>query len=352
MDSLTQIVLGAACGEVVLGKRIGNVAMLFGAIGGTIPDLDVFIGDWVYDSNIKAFLFHRGFMHSLLFGILASIPLGYLSHALFHRWSKNKSTNAKHWIILYLASILTHPVLDCFTSYGTQLFLPFSEYRVAFSNISVADPFYTTPFLIALIIVLFQHRTSPKRAYWLKMGLGISSLYMLFTICNKFYINSVFENAFKNKGIAYTRYTTQPTLLNNFLWFGMAETEDAYYSAYYSVFDQTPDIKTFSKYTKTEETKTLAADENIAQLAWFSNDYFQLLPSPNNANELLYQDLRYAMISEDNQDPKFIFAFDLIKKGNSWEMKGEGDERVKEERSDQAKMKKAFLYLFDRIKGR
>ena len=52
MDSLTQIVLGAACGEIVLGKKIGNRALLFGAIGGTIPDLDVFIGRFLYLSLI------------------------------------------------------------------------------------------------------------------------------------------------------------------------------------------------------------------------------------------------------------------------------------------------------------
>ena len=41
MDSLTQIVLGAACGELAAGKKIGNRALLWGAIGGTIPDLAV-----------------------------------------------------------------------------------------------------------------------------------------------------------------------------------------------------------------------------------------------------------------------------------------------------------------------
>ena len=44
MDLLTHIVLGAACGKIVLGKKVGNKALLFGAIGGTIKDLDVFIG--------------------------------------------------------------------------------------------------------------------------------------------------------------------------------------------------------------------------------------------------------------------------------------------------------------------
>ena len=41
MDSLTQIVLGAAVGEAVLGKKVGNKAMFYGAIAGTVPDLDL-----------------------------------------------------------------------------------------------------------------------------------------------------------------------------------------------------------------------------------------------------------------------------------------------------------------------
>ena len=76
MDSLTQIVLGAACGEATLGKKIGNKALLFGAIGGTIPDLDVFVGDWLYDNEIQVMAFHRGFMHSIFFAIFASLGIG------------------------------------------------------------------------------------------------------------------------------------------------------------------------------------------------------------------------------------------------------------------------------------
>ena len=75
MDSLTQIVLGAACGEAVLGKKIGNKALLFGAIGGTLPDLDVFVGKWIFNNEIQAMAFHRGFMHSILFAILAGLGL-------------------------------------------------------------------------------------------------------------------------------------------------------------------------------------------------------------------------------------------------------------------------------------
>ena len=85
MDSLTQIVLGAACGEAILGKKIGNKALLFGAIGGTIPDLDVFVGRLLYSNEIQAMAFHRGFMHSILFAVLgACFTFGWLTYKLYN----------------------------------------------------------------------------------------------------------------------------------------------------------------------------------------------------------------------------------------------------------------------------
>lgn len=140
MDSLTQIVLGAACGEVALGKKIGNKALLFGAIGGTIPDLDVFVGSWIFQNEIDTMAFHRGFMHSIVFAILASFFLGFIVHKLYNTKSRKDTTTRKDWIILFFLSIFTHPLLDSFTPYGTQLFLPFSNYRVALNTISVVDP--------------------------------------------------------------------------------------------------------------------------------------------------------------------------------------------------------------------
>ena len=76
MDSLTQIVLGAAVGEAVGGRKMGAKAALWGAIGGTIPDLDVFLRSFYHPFD--AALVHRGFSHSLLFALLAGPLLGWL----------------------------------------------------------------------------------------------------------------------------------------------------------------------------------------------------------------------------------------------------------------------------------
>ena len=104
MDSLTQIVLGAACGEVALGKKIGNKALLFGAIGGTIPDLDVFVGSWLFQNEIDSMAFHRGFMHSIVFAIIAALALGYLIHWFYNTGKRKGSTTRKDWIWLFFHS--------------------------------------------------------------------------------------------------------------------------------------------------------------------------------------------------------------------------------------------------------
>ena len=84
MDSLTQITLGAACGELVLGKKIGNRAMLWGAIGGTIPDLDVLANFFM--SEMGALAFHRGITHSFFFAFTTPFIFGWLTYKFLPKW--------------------------------------------------------------------------------------------------------------------------------------------------------------------------------------------------------------------------------------------------------------------------
>ena len=128
MDSLTQIVLGAAVGEATLGKKVGNKAMFWGAVAGTIPDLDVIANFFV--DNVTANELHRGFSHSILFSILMAPIFGWIIAKLY----KNKEADWKDWSKLMFWGLFTHPILDAFTTWGTQLFWPF-DYKVAFNNI-------------------------------------------------------------------------------------------------------------------------------------------------------------------------------------------------------------------------
>jgi inner membrane protein len=317
MDSLTQIVLGAACGEAVLGKKIGNKALLFAAIGGTIPDLDVLIGGLLHNNEIDAMLFHRGFMHSILFSILGAFLFGWLAYKLYNTGKRLNTTSKNDWTKLFFWSLFTHPLLDCFTPYGTQLFAPFSNYRVAFNNIAVADPLYTVPFLICIIVLMFFRRNSNRRKLWLKLGIGISSVYMLFTIFNKLYIDSVFKSSLMEKGISYERFSAQPSILNNILWYGIAETETDYHVGFYSLFDATNRFSDWQTIPKTRAL-TKAQYRDLEYLAWFSNDYFNVEKLEDG--DYLYKDLRYPLV-ETRDGYRAIFNLKLYKTNDRLDMK-------------------------------
>ena len=198
MDSLTQIVLGAAVGEATLGKKVGNKALLYGALAGTIPDLDVFVGNLT--DTITAIEWHRGFSHSILFCILMSPILGWMVNKI----ERKANLGWKPWTLLFFMGLITHPLLDAFTTWGTQLFWPL-DVRIAFNSIFVIDPFYTLPFLMFSIIILFKKKGSKSRRKLNKISLIISTFYLITTLVAKFMVNSKFESALKEQQISYTK---------------------------------------------------------------------------------------------------------------------------------------------------
>ena len=339
MDSLTQIVLGAACGEAVLGKKIGNKALLFGAIGGTIPDLDVLVGSWLYGNEIDIMLFHRGFMHSIVFSVLGAFFFGWLAHKLYDFGKRKGTTTFKDWLLLFFWSLFTHSILDSFTPYGTQLFEPFSNYRVAFNNIAVADPAYTLPFLVCIIVLMFFKRNSRKRKTWLKWGIGISSAYMLFTIGNKLYIDSIFSRSLSDNRIESFRFSTQPAILNNILWYGIAETKESYHVAFYSLFDTK---NRFSEWLEIPKTRSIneADYKDLKDLAWFSKGYYNIIET--SKDEYLYNDLRYPLVKTES-GYESVFGLILYKEDNRLNM------RPFEPKVDD--FNTAMFELWERVKG-
>ncbi len=317
MDSLTQIVLGAACGQMVLGKKIGNKAFLFGAIGGTIPDVDVFIGRFLYSNEIQAMAFHRGFMHSILFAVIGAVFFGWITFKAYNSGKRKEMTTQKDWIRLFFWSIFTHPILDCFTPYGTQLFAPFSDDRVAFNNISVADPLYTLPFLICIVVALCFQKQHSKKMKWTKAGIYISSLYLFFTLGNKIYMDTVFKKSFEKAGISMDRFSAQPTIFNTILWYAVAETETQYHVTFYALFDE----KSYSeKIINIDKNHALLdmSDENLHTLTWFSNGYFNLSKGAETGT-YEYVDLRYPMLNPNDVNSS-VFNFTISQKNNEWDI--------------------------------
>ena len=317
MDSFTQIVLGAACGEAVLGKKIGNKALLFGAIGGTIPDLDVLVGKYLFGNDIDAMLFHRGFMHSVLFSILAAFILGWGVYRLYNSGKRLHTTTQKDWILLFFWSLITHPILDCFTPYGTELFTPFTTYRVAFNNIAVVDPFYTLPFLTCMIVLMFFSRQNNRRRFWLKLGVGISSVYLFLTVVNKLYVDAIFRKSVTESGILINRFSIQPSIFNNILWYAIAESDTSYFVSYYSLLDTKNRFLDFNELPKQRDL-TPEDFKDIKNLADFSKYYYSVYKIGDNLYR--YNDLRYPVIDPDKPNSS-VFYMILFKENERLNMK-------------------------------
>ncbi|EAR12839.1 integral membrane protein [Polaribacter irgensii 23-P] len=298
MDSLTQIILGAAVGEAVLGKKIGNKAMLYGAIAGTIPDLDVFSS--FFTDTVTALETHRGFTHSIFFSVLFAPILAFI----ITRFEAYK--NIKDWSWLFFWTFVTHPILDAQTTWGTQLFWPL-DLRLAFKNIFVIDPLYTLPFLVFLILAMRQKKGAKKRRFYNNLGLGISSAYLILTLILKGFSYQKFTTALKLKNIDYRSMHTKPTPLNSILWSANVDTENAYLIGFTSFLDSQPIV--FSSHPKNHELLgDLVHHPKMQRMIAISKGWYTI---NKEEDQLYFNDLRFGTMSSSADATNFVFKYKI-----------------------------------------
>ncbi len=266
MDSITQATLGAAIGQALLGKKIGGKAAILGAVIATIPDLDVVLLP-LYDS-LQRISIHRGYSHSILFSVLGALLLTYILTRI--KWTKQFSIKRLfffNWVVLF-----THMLLDAFTAYGTQLFLPFSDYRVSFDSINIVDPVYTLPLLIGLIVTIYQKSKNKKWSRANQIGLIISSLYLLFTLTNKKFVSNSIQSELIESHIAYDEMKTIPVGVGNISWYGVARNKDSLYIGKYSRLKNEP--VHFHSFPINEHLLKGVNPKLSNRLKWFSQDFY------------------------------------------------------------------------------
>ncbi len=335
MDSLTQIVLGAAVGEAILGKKIGNKAILWGAIAGTVPDLDVFATFFL--DSVRANELHRGFSHSILFSVLFAPVLGWLAY----RIHKKESATWKEWSWLMFGALVTHPLLDAHTSWGTQLFWPL-DYKITYNNIFVVDPLYTLPFMFFLILAMVQKRGTPKRKLFNTIGLILSSSYMVLTLGFKAIAHFHFTDSLHQQHIVYKEIEAKPTPFNAILWCGFVETEKDFLLGYYSLFDGYAPVS-FVTFPKKQYLLGEMKDEDLVKrLIKLSRGWYNVEVIKDTT---YFYDLRFGQKGISDDPNSFVFCYMLhydakgmlIAESAKADFKGAGE---------------GFKQLYERAKGK
>ena len=330
MDSLSQIVLGASVQGAVLGKYQGRKAYLYGAILGTLPDLDVLIH---YPDPISNMTYHRGFSHSLI--VLTAVGiLGAWAISCYHQWRNMPLPYSTTRLATAMTlALTTHPLLDSFTVYGTQLLWPLQESLsltpVSIASMFIIDPLYTLPLLIAMIIGLIKgsklgvFKTGvlahcQQLAIWM---LVISSGYLMLSLGLKYYAQDKAEQTLAAAKIDnITRIKTMPVLPTILMWRTVAEDDqNRLIEIRGSVLDsRLPEYRYLTQYDNSQTLRSdlpTASQPYARRLDWFSGDWtgYRTQPMLDDAVEPNKQDIQLVvddlrMMAGDTAFFSFVLA--------------------------------------------
>lgn len=204
--------LGAVASHAVIGKKLGGKALIIGAMGGLMPDLDVFIGS--KSDPLSHMVYHRHFTHSLSF-----MPIGgAITSLLFFKWWGRNRSNLLNVYWAALVGYATHAPLDICTSWGTQFLLPFSNRRLSLDIVSIIDPIYTLMLLIGIGLVLYKRSQARGLAKISALALLFSTLYLGFGGFQHYRALGLQEELAKSRGHHVERRRAMPGFGNNVVW--------------------------------------------------------------------------------------------------------------------------------------
>lgn len=287
MDSLTHFVMGAAIGELTLGKKVGKKALIWGGLAANIPDIDG-IFQYLF-SPASSTLFHRGISHSLLLMVLLAPLIAWGINRMY----KGNKNSFKGWFKLVFFAWASHLCLDVFNTYGTGLFEPFSHVRVAYDAIGISDLFFVLPLIVAAVISFVSRKTSKLPQIVSVIALTFSFLYLGLTIMNKQHIESFTKAELDRQHIPYSRVLTSPLPITNFAWTVVAEDENGFWKGTYSATTEDE-----IKFHFIPKNYNLASDiqdvKDFKTLQRFSKGYYVLRKGSDN--NIILSDLRFGSL--------------------------------------------------------
>ncbi|MEM9402861.1 MAG: metal-dependent hydrolase [Pseudomonadota bacterium] len=289
IDSVTQIVFGASVAAACAPAGHRRRALAVGAALGTLPDLDVLID---YGDAVSNFTYHRGFSHSLF--VLTPFAIGLW--AVLRRFWEPVRAAPKAWFFAILLALVTHPLLDAHTAYGTQIWWPLNVAPTSWSTLFIIDPAYTLPLLLAVIVAAFAG-ARPLAGQAIVTGLSLCLLYLAWTWVAKLSFEQTMRTQLAQDGVAYRSIFSTPSPFNTLMWRGIVLTDSGYLEGRYSLLadERVHFIDAPFNRDLLAEAANLDA---VQRLDWFARGFVR---ADVTGNELILTDLRMG------QHPTFVF---------------------------------------------
>lgn len=307
MDSLTQIVLGGAVAAAIAGPEHRRAALLAGAALGTLPDLDGLLIAAFSDNPVTLMTVHRSFSHSLLVLPLLAVAIWWL----FRRFGNGRVAAApRRWFWAILLALITHPLLDAFTVYGTQLWWPLMPHPTMWSSVFIIDPLYTIWLLLACGIAWFA-RAKPLAQRALVAGLVLSSGYLGWSLLAKMQVERAAAQTLTAMGLGEAPRFSVPMPFNTLLWRVVAMTPTGYVVGDRSLWADHGEMQ-FQGYPSNVQALRQAAElPAVQRLQWFNRGFMR---AQVQDGQLVLSDLRMGL------EPDYNFNFAVATAdGDRWQ---------------------------------
>lgn len=284
-------------------------AVFVGACAGAAPDLDVFIRSAA--DPLLTLEYHRHFTHAVVVAPIIGLSIAALCKLVFFL----RNWRYKELATFAIAGAVTHGFLDACTSYGTLLYLPFSNYRVSWDIISIIDPIFTLPLTLLVLFACVL-----RRPQYAKTALVLCCAYLCFGIIQRERAQSFAHGLAKSRGhLQVEQLTARPSLGNTILWRLVYRFDNTYYV-------DAVQLMPFSKprhylgasvpaYTRDERLPVNSVlGQDVERFRFFSQNYLYRYPHDPE----VVGDLRYAMFP-DSITPLWGIRVDLKKTGEHTE---------------------------------
>lgn len=303
MDSLSQLVLGAAVAAAVVPAHHRRRALIAGAVLGTLPDLDVVPLNLLVEDPVARAVWHRGASHSLL--VLPFV--GALLWAILRRFWTPVREAPRAWFVAVQLAFVTHVLLDALTIYGTQLFWPLDTPPVMVGSVFIIDPLYTL-WLVVAVVVVWWRGERPAARRWLVVGLLLSTAYLGWSLVAKSLVERETRRALVELGHGDAPHFSVPTPLNTLLWRVVALVPGGYVEGTFSLAAP-GDRLVFESHTSDTQALLAAADlPAVRRLQWWNRGF---LRADVQGDRLVLSDLRMGA------HPDFIFRFEVAERTDS-----------------------------------
>lgn len=287
MDPVTHGVIGALWALPAARREQMRSAALAGAASGMAADLDALIRST--EDTLLYIEFHRQFTHSFAFA-----PVGSLAVALM-LWPLLKRQAPFAQVYLWcLLAYLAHPLLDACTSYGTQLFWPFTDQRVAWSWISVIDPLYSLPLAALLGFALWRRR---RLAAWLAMGWMVG--YVAFGAWQAARVEAILIDWARAQEIAVERLVAKPAFANLLLWRALLDDGEDFHVVAIRTLPWTAEIiypgGSVARFRVDGFDPDTRLGHDLARFEHFSAGWLMRYPDHDEGGRIFLGDFRYAI---------------------------------------------------------